>query len=429
MTGVVRAATTAPDLAARFEGLTRERARLRAQANAWLFGVLYLVSAIRAVLPIWRKGNATYVMGYDDVRRVLFDDRTFAIPFGERMAALDSGGQVSVLGLPDDREYQKNLRKITQVLKLERLPALSESIAARAGDIVKRHAAGLDAVTDLLLPIAIETAQDIFGFRFEDPAAFYRWAMTISNYTFASGEPASWLKEAATIASRLVDAELDKAIGKVKQTRQPAGTILADLAAMTEPDGKSSLTDGQIRATVAGLLTGMLPNLPISGYNVLLCLMSRPEALRMARAAALENDDELLGRCIVEALRFRPIDLFRRRQCVANTNFVRSGAAKPVQIPRGREVYAVTLSAMFDGRRVNRPYRFDPSRPRSDNLAFGDGKHWCVGAPLAICILTQALKPLLRRHGIRRKPGLFTTRYFVGFFPDSLPLLFDRAGL
>ena len=224
-----------------------------------------------------------------------------------------------------------------------------------------------------------------------------------------------------------MDTELNEAIAALR----PAGAIcrspdslLERLAAMDSP----KLDDNQMRATIAGLLSGFLPNVPAAGYNVLQVLLSRPAAMRIAHRASLANNDELLQRCIMEALRLRPLDPGRRRQCVNQAApRVRARSWLGWRSAAIERVYAVTLLAMCDGRHIHKPFTFDPDRPTADNMAFGFGKHFCVGAPIALCILTQALKPLLRQIGLRKLRDAPPVSLFIGFFPRNLCVRFDVA--
>jgi cytochrome P450 len=258
-----------------------------------------------------------------------------------------------------------------------------------------------------------------------DPEALHRWTMAISNYTFSGDNPPVNLDIAARAGGRLMDKELDAAITGTPGAALPGDTFLRRLAGM---GGAEAMSHDQIRATIAGLLSGFLPNLPAAGYNVLQILLERPQAMRIAREAALADDDDLLERCIKEALRLRPLDPGRRRLCVnQNAPGIPAPGWFGRLFPAPRKVYANTLLAMSDSQRIRKPNRFDPDRPASDNLAFGLGKHYCVGAPFALCLLVQALKPLLRKPGLRRSRGARASFLFLQFFPRNLELSFDVA--
>jgi len=77
-------------------------------------------------------------------------------------------------------------------------------------------------------------------------------------------------------------------------------------------------------------------------------------------------------------------------------------AQEPVEIagltiPRGDLVYGVLSSANRDETQFEDPDRLDLARERNRHLAFGQGIHYCLGAPLARLEGQIALRRLLER--------------------------------
>ena len=81
---------------------------------------------------------------------------------------------------------------------------------------------------------------------------------------------------------------------------------------------------------------------------------------------------------------------------------------------------------MFDERRVDEPYAFNPDRPPSNYMLFGYGLHWCVGAFIAEAQIIQTMKPLLLKNGLRRAPGSAGRLELLGAFPEHLFVEFER---
>jgi cytochrome P450 PksS len=69
-----------------------------------------------------------------------------------------------------------------------------------------------------------------------------------------------------------------------------------------------------------------------------------------------------------------------------------------VTIPRGALVYAAIASANRDEQRFPNPDTLDITREPNKHLAFGQGAHYCLGAPLARMEGQIAIDTLLRRH-------------------------------
>jgi cytochrome P450 PksS len=86
-------------------------------------------------------------------------------------------------------------------------------------------------------------------------------------------------------------------------------------------------------------------------------------------------------------------------------------------IPRGELVFAVIASANRDEGKFSEPDRLDLRREPNHHLAFGQGIHYCLGAPLARMEMQIALTTLLRRlpelrltrsaQSLRWRPGMF----------------------
>src|SRR5262249_23151455 len=132
-----------------------------------------------------------------------------------------------------------------------------------------------------------------------------------------------------------------------------------------------------------------------------------------------------LKRCIFEAMRFKPIWLGPFRDCVENYTLA-CGTARAKRIRKGCKVLACTQSAMFDERRVEKPKAFDAGRALAQYLQFGFALHWCVGAFIAEAQITQTLKPLLRRAGLRRAARGAGRVKWLGPYPEHLWVEFER---
>src|SRR5262245_4667802 len=123
-------------------------------------------------------------------------------------------------------------------------------------------------------------------------------------------------------------------------------------------------------------------------------LLAHPETL-----AAVGRDRSLLPRAIAESFRF-----------TAPTHMVPRQTREEVEVsggrlPAGAEVMCFLGSAHRDPRRFADPDRFDLDRPEADprraftgaadHLAFGGGRHFCLGAVLSRFEIEVAVGRLL----------------------------------
>jgi hypothetical protein len=76
---------------------------------------------------------------------------------------------------------------------------------------------------------------------------------------------------------------------------------------------------------------------------------------------------------------------------------LRQPARPPAAIARGALVYVVLASANHDKRQFENPDRLDITRQNNRHLAFGQGIHYCLGAPLARLEAQISINALLRR--------------------------------
>ena len=139
----------------------------------------------------------------------------------------------------------------------------------------------------------------------------------------------------------------------------------------------------------------------------------------------LRDDPALIKPAVEELLRYDgPLQTATERY--ARVDVTIAG----VKIPRGEMVFAVLASANRDERQFDHADTLDLAREPNRHLAFGQGVHFCLGAPLARLEGQIAINTLLRRmpdlrlavppKALRRRPGL------VLHGLKSLPVTFSR---
>ncbi len=143
-------------------------------------------------------------------------------------------------------------------------------------------------------------------------------------------------------------------------------------------------------------LLGFLVLLLLAGLETTANLLSHSARMLAAHPdmmARLRADPSLIPRFIEEVLRYEPPVQASLRVCTEDV--VLGG----VHLPRGSAVLALQGSATHDERHFPDPERFDIDREGPQNLPFGHGIHFCLGAPLARLEARVALEVLLARVG------------------------------
>lgn len=120
--------------------------------------------------------------------------------------------------------------------------------------------------------------------------------------------------------------------------------------------------------------------------NTLRLLAEHPEAQQALR----ERPAELIDATIEESLRMdSPVQYLARRT-------TKPAMIRDEQIPEGADVILIYGAANRDERHFERAEAFDIHRPTQRHLAFGEGIHFCLGAPLARLEARIAVPAFLR---------------------------------
>jgi cytochrome P450 PksS len=239
----------------------------------------------------------------------------------------------------------------------------------------------MDVIADYALPIPLTVISEMLGIPTADQHRFHRWSNTIVASTAAPNLirvlPAIW---------RFVR-YLRKVIA-AKRVR-PQDDLISALV-QAEEAGDRLREDELVAMVFLLVVAGHETTVNLIGNGVL-ALMQFPEQLERLRA-----DPRLESTALEELLRFHsPVETSTER-------FAREPIAiAGVPIPQGALVYGLIASANRDETQFDDPDRLDLGRQKNRHLAFGQGIHYCLGAPLARLEGQIALRRLLER-----MPGL-----------------------
>ena len=374
--------------------------------------------------------NWAAVTRFDDVQEVLTQDKVFEVPFGPRMIELNAGGPNFILGMEDGAEYRRNLRQIMQAFRSDDAPTIVAPQASRfSKDLIDESNGEIDAVEGLITRVSTMICEDYFGIGITDKKNFANWTIAMSKYLFGDLTNDPCIRVTGLAGAECVRAVIDNSIrnARADPDNGKRKTVLARLIEMQRGD-PAALPDDVIRAHFLGMITGFIPTNATAGGHMLEMLLRRPDFMKRARAAALDGDDDLLMRCLFEAMRFKPLNPGPVRVCKQDYTFARGGfmAWRPQTIRQGMKVVASTQSAMFDQRKVTRPHEFDTDRPAYNYMLLGYGQHWCAGVFIAKAQITQTFKALLVKNNVRRACGRAGKLEQLGGIPVHLRVKFDK---
>lgn len=240
----------------------------------------------------------------------------------------------------------------------------------------------LDLVTELAFPLTITIASETIGIPADERERF----RSSFEDTERLGDPTATPEQRRAGQDALVW-QLGF-IGDVVDARRadPRDDLVSALV-QAEEHGET-LTRDEILAALLTIYTagGTTTERMIS--SGMLLLLRHPE-----QWAALTADPSLVPAAITEILRYH----HPAQQTTTNRLAIDDVEIRGVTIPAGSTVRLALGAANRDPARWDDPERFDVRRPELVSLAFGQGIHYCIGAPLARLQATIAVQRLAER--------------------------------
>jgi cytochrome P450 len=357
---------------------------------------------LRRVRPILRFGSTYVVTLHDDVREVFGTDAAFQVPYKPNLDVI-TGGEPFFLGMADTCTYRAGVDAMRRVFRVADLSALAERVEARAEAVVSRSGGRVDVVDQLVRRVTFDVLAEYFGVPPPSEGRLDVWATRLFEFQFASSPKDQELREQVKAIAPEFRAHIDREIARRKVDRDGRDDVLARCLAL-QAAGEQGYSDVEIRTAILCMIVGGPPQPPMVVPQAMEQLLRRPHALAAAVAAALADDDAVLHKIVLEAMRFDPLAPGLPRIAIRDWTVAR-GTSRERTIPKGSTVIAAFASAMMDDRRVPAPTRFDPDRRPHEYIHFGHRLHECFGRHINDAILHMMLKPLLKRPNLRRAQG------------------------
>jgi cytochrome P450 len=377
-----------------------------------------IFAILRRIKPILLFKNYALVTRFEDVQEVLSRDEVFLVTYGEKMRVV-TGGENFFLGMQNSPEYTRDVSHMRSVVRREDIPGrIAPFVQKTASDLIAAAGNQLDVV-QLSKTVPARWIADYFGLPLLSDQQVEAWGSVIFQYLFIDQDNDPKVAQGATKAAAEVRNWLDETIAARKASRIAKDDVLGRCL-LLQSVGLPAMDDLSIRNNLLGLLVGAIPTTSKCCAQALDQLFDRPEQLKGAQAAALADDDALLGKYVFEALRFNPNNpgLFR---LAAQDYRLAKDSLHGTTIPKGTSVIAATQSAMFDERMVDQPNEFRIDRPEYLSMHFGYGLHTCFGQYVNRVQIPGILKALLKHPGLGRAGEL----QYQGPFPSSLLVSLD----
>lgn len=348
-----------------------------------------------------------FVTRYDDVVRVLKDATLFSSRANARGIGIIMGKTILEM---DGKEHTQHRNLVSLAFVPRALSgALTEKVSSIAHAMIDGFAGEghADLVTQFTRTFPLRVIAHIIGIPIDDYDTFKRWSLDVISF---ADNPTRGFES----ASKLVD--YLRPILEQRQ-REPRDDLMSTLA-HAEVDGHR-LTDEEI----FGFLRLLLPAGSDTTYRLLgsmiFALLKNPEQL-----AAVQADRAKIDWAIEETLRWESPVQFTAREVTADTTLC------GVELAAGSNVLTAIGSANRDESHYSDPHRFDLARRPTDHVAFGFGRHFCLGSHLARLEATSAMNAIFDRLPNLRLAADEEPRVVGLAFrsPNRLPVLFDRRG-
>ena len=322
---------------------------------------------------------------------VLLDDERFVLDPArarsrDELEALRAGGFQ-----PDERVNQHLLtrdgedhRRLRRLVTKAFTPRMVEQLRPRIQEIADELLDAVESRGEMELlgayafPLPITVIAELIGIPPADRDRFRTWSDVFVSPALTEEDQARLLDHTEQFLAYLS--------ALFEQRRLEPGNDLVSALLRAEEEG-DSLSEEELYSMVVRLIVaGHETTVSLIG-NAVLTLLTHPDSLEEIR-----RHPERIPAAVEELLRFEsPVERAPTRLAASD---VELGGHT---IRRGDFVIAVLGSANRDESRFERPDVLDVDREDLKHVAFGRGKHFCLGAPLARLEAEIALRRLFER--------------------------------
>lgn len=277
---------------------------------------------------------------------------------------------LSSFNMKDDPDHGRVRRLVQQAFSRAAVDGRRERIDQLVADLLDPVDDGglLDLVTELAFPLTITVASEMIGLPVELRDRF----RASFEDTEVLGDPTASPERRQAGKDALVW-QLDVITDVVEDRRAHPRDDLVTALVRAE-DAGDTLTHDEILAALLTIYTAAGTTTERMISSGMLLLLQHHEQWSM-----LATTPELVGGAVTEILRFH----HPNQQTTTPRYAVRDVQFGDRTIPAGSTVRLALGAANRDPARWERPERFDITRPEIVSLAFGQGAHYCIGAPLA----------------------------------------------
>ncbi|WP_426505970.1 cytochrome P450 [Dactylosporangium sp. McL0621] len=359
-----------------------------------------LLTSLRRT-PVTVTGDGTYVVStFDAIAALLHDPRVSSADISDLAEKSSSGATADLVGLPPsflrldppahDRLRRLATRPFGPPHTPHRVADLEPTLASLAGSLVAAFPPStVDLVDQFAYPLPVQVICSLLGVPMADEPRFRAW---IDEALIAVQPDRTALADLAQYLGDLVDQRLS---ALSEPATEPGDDLLTALATDSGPDGRMSRSEL--------VSTAML--LLIAGHETTVNLIANSALVLLRQPVWLDRlieEPETVVPFVEEVLRYDPpVQMLPWRTALDDI------PVAGTTIPRGASITLLLAAGNRDPEQFPEPDRFSPDRRPAQHLGFGDGIHYCFGAPLARLeaqVAIAALAPALARARLLEDP-------------------------
>ncbi|MGE7904965.1 cytochrome P450 [Peribacillus sp. NPDC094092] len=339
----------------------------------------------------YHEGTDTWnVFKYEDVKRVLSDYKHFSSVRKRTTISVgtdsDEGSvpekiQITEADPPEHRKRRSLLAAAFTPRSLQNWePRIQEIADELIGEMDEDTE--IDIVQSLASPLPIIVMSDLMGVPSKDRLLFKKWVdILFLPFDKEKQEEVNELKQAA---AKEYYQYLYPIV--VQKRLNPADDIISDLL-KSEVDGEMFTDDEVVRTTMLILGAGVETTSHLLANSFYSLLYDDKEVYR-----ELHENLDLVPHAVEEMLRFR-FNLIKLDRTVKEDNDLLG-----VELKEGDNVVVWMSAANLDEEMFEDPFTLNIHRPNNKkHLTFGNGPHFCLGAPLARLEAKIALTAFLKK--------------------------------
>jgi cytochrome P450 len=375
------------------------------------------------------------VSKFADIRSAFLDHETyssqatsFVRPPEDLADAVADFTRDQIIIMLDPPEHSRHRNAMAKGFGSAAIKRLEEQIAAAANRLIDEiePLGGADLMNRFCIPLTMETIITVLGIPGDRRGDYRQWSEDF--FSLLTPRSSKDEGEGRTIENmelrdrwaRLADASCFVKAYIEKLRQEPTDNILSDMVHAKTEDGAPALDDGDIVGHMLSLIGAGHDTTANSIAHTVHFLSANPE-----QRDAIIADPDLIPRAVEEGLRMRGSvpGLFR----VTTRDVTISG----VDIPANALIYFLVAAAGHDESVFPDSTKFDVQRENAGkHLAFGIGRHTCIGSALARLQASVAIRELYKRlPNVREVPG--HTRTYLPMMTvtglQSLEVVWDQT--